>query len=248
MTASVDFTSQDFFRDPAAGIARLRAHRPGHRDQVSDHRQGLDHDDPGADRARAQGQRDLHAAQGGRRASPGCAGGCRRSLRAIANNMLTMDEPDHTRLREHRRRSVPPPRHPRHGAAHPRHRRRARRRAVRGRQPGRPRRRATRGCCRSRSSASCSACRQADRPKFIAWANSVARLTNAVGFLRMIFGLMAMRALSGGAPAARPRARRRRADRRARAGRKGRRAHQRRARWCRWCSCCSAPARRPRRI
>src|SRR5207244_4126205 len=33
----------------------------------------------------------------------------------------------------------------------------------------------------------------ADRPKFIAWANSVAHLTNAFGFLRLIGGLIKMR-------------------------------------------------------
>ena len=33
----------------------------------------------------------------------------------------------------------------------------------------------------------------ADRPKFIAWANTVSRLTSAIGFLRMIGGLMRMR-------------------------------------------------------
>jgi cytochrome P450 PksS len=33
----------------------------------------------------------------------------------------------------------------------------------------------------------------ADRPRFIAWANSVARLSNTFDFLRMIFGLRGMR-------------------------------------------------------
>src|SRR5438552_1023411 len=33
----------------------------------------------------------------------------------------------------------------------------------------------------------------ADRPKFIAWANSMAHLTNAFGFLRLIGGLFKMR-------------------------------------------------------
>src|SRR5262249_52229598 len=32
-----------------------------------------------------------------------------------------------------------------------------------------------------------------DRPKFIAWANTVARLTSAIGFLRMIRGLSQMK-------------------------------------------------------
>ena len=68
----------------------------------------------------------------------GFAGGCRR-VSAIANNMLTMDEPDHTRLRSivdeaFRRRAIV--------AMEPRirvHRRRARRQAVCERQPGRHR-------------------------------------------------------------------------------------------------------------
>src|SRR5207302_4749583 len=33
----------------------------------------------------------------------------------------------------------------------------------------------------------------ADRPKFLAWANSMAHLTNAFGFLRLIGGLIKMR-------------------------------------------------------
>ena len=44
---------------------------------------------------------------------------------------------------------------------------------------------------------------QADRPKFIAWANSVAQLTSAFGFPRMI-GADADEALSGAAPANSP--------------------------------------------
>ena len=61
MTLPVDFTSQEYFRDPAAGIAQAARSRAGRRGQVPDHRQGLDHDDAGAGRPRAERQRDVHA-------------------------------------------------------------------------------------------------------------------------------------------------------------------------------------------
>jgi hypothetical protein len=50
MTLRVDFTSQEYLRDPVAhpsSAAGIR--RP---DQISDHRQGLDHDDAGDGRQR----------------------------------------------------------------------------------------------------------------------------------------------------------------------------------------------------
>ena len=43
MVSPVDFTSEEFFRDPARGIAELRTRRAGRRDAVSDRRPGLDH-------------------------------------------------------------------------------------------------------------------------------------------------------------------------------------------------------------
>ena len=87
----------------------------------------------------------------------------------------------------------------------------------------------------------------ADRPKFIAWANSVANLTSAFGFLRLIGGLIRMRRYlqerlrlareeGGEGLIAELYVSRRRAG------------ASRRTRWSRWCFCCSARDPRPRRI
>ena len=100
------------------------------------------------------------------------AGGCRHSIATFANNMLTMDEPDHTRLRSIVDEAF-------------------RRRAVLDMEPhiraiaDRPRRTncspmearpiwcsAMRGCCRLSVICELLGLPPADRPKFIAWANS----------------------------------------------------------------------------
>ena len=62
-----DFSSQEYFRDPAAGDRKAADSRPGGRGAVSDRRQGLDHDDAGAGGPSAEGQQDLHAPPGGRK-------------------------------------------------------------------------------------------------------------------------------------------------------------------------------------
>ena len=41
---NVDFTGQEFFRDPSASIAALGI-GTGRRDQIADRRQGVDHHD-----------------------------------------------------------------------------------------------------------------------------------------------------------------------------------------------------------
>ena len=113
-------------------------------------------------------------------------------LGALANNMLTMDEPDHTRLRGIVDEAF-------------------RRRAVLGMEPriraladdlagelfadGSPADIVGRYARTLPLSIICEllGLPLADRPKFIAWANTVARLANLIDFLRMIGGLSRMR-------------------------------------------------------
>ena len=110
----------------------------------------------------------------------------------IANNMLTMDEPDHTRLRDivdeaFRRRAVLD--------MEPHIRSLADRLAdelFEGRSPVDLVQRY------ARTLPLAVICEllglpPADRPKFIAWANSLAHLANAFDFLRLIGGLLKMR-------------------------------------------------------
>jgi cytochrome P450 PksS len=157
MTAHVDFTSQAFFRDPAAGIERLRTLGP-----VVETRFPIvgkvwittTYDSTA--RVLKDGETFTLRKDGG-----GVAGlrwWMPAFVGALANSMLTMDEPDHTRLRQivdeaFRRRAVLD--------MEPRIR------AIADDLAGKlfadaPRptsSRATRDCCRCRSSASCWACR-----------------------------------------------------------------------------------------
>src|SRR5215510_14530391 len=98
MTMRVDFTSQEFFRNPAAGIERLRARGP-----VVETRFPL------VGKVWLTTTYDLAARVLKDSASftlrkDGSPAGLRwwmpAFVGALANNMLTMDEPDHTRLRE----------------------------------------------------------------------------------------------------------------------------------------------------
>ena len=98
MAEPVNFASEAFLRDPRAGVALLRSSGPvvattfpiiGRVWITTTH--------DAAARV-LKDDSDLHAAQGGR--------GARRPalvdaglIGTLANNMLTMDEPDHTRLR-----------------------------------------------------------------------------------------------------------------------------------------------------
>jgi cytochrome P450 len=98
MTLRTDFTSQEFLRNPAAGIARLRASGPVvevrlpiiGRVWMTTTRQLADH--VLQDRKTFTLRKDGGAIAGLRWWMPGI-------LRTLANNMLTTDEPDHTRLR-----------------------------------------------------------------------------------------------------------------------------------------------------
>src|SRR5262249_39802232 len=98
MSPRVDFTSQEFFRDPAAGVKRLRACGPVVETKF-----------PIVGKvwitttyeltARVLKDSDTFTL---RKEGGGLAGlrwWMPARLRVLANNMLTMDEPDHTRLR-----------------------------------------------------------------------------------------------------------------------------------------------------
>ncbi|TMJ84967.1 MAG: cytochrome P450 [Alphaproteobacteria bacterium] len=186
MTMRVDFTSQEFFRNPAASIERLRARGP-----VIETRFPIvgkvwlttTHD------AAARVLKDSTMFTLRKDGSPaGLRWWMPSFVRALANNMLTVDEPDHTRLREIVDEAF-------------------RRRAVLDMQPhiraiadqlaeelfadGSPADLVKRYARILPLAVICEllGLPPSDRPKFIAWANTVARLTGAAGVLRMIRGL-----------------------------------------------------------
>ena len=186
----VDFTSQEFFRNPAAGIERLRAHGP-----VVETRFPIvgkvwvttTYD------ATARVLKDSTAFTLRKDGSPaGLRWWMPSFVGAMASNMLTVDEPDHTRLREIVDEAF-------------------RRRAVLDMQPhiraiaddlaeelfadGSPADLVKRYSRILPLSVICEllGLPHTDRPKFIAWANRMARLTGAVSVLRMIRGLWQMK-------------------------------------------------------
>jgi len=190
MTMRVDFTSQEFFRNPAAGIERLRARGP-----VVETRFPIvgkvwlttTYD------ATARVLKDSTAfalRKDGRPA--GLQWWMPAFVGALASNMLTVDEPDHTRLRDIVDEAF-------------------RRRAVLDMQPhiraiaddlaealfadGSPADLFARYARILPLSVICEllGLPPFDRPKFIAWANTVSRLTGPVDVLRMIRGLWQMK-------------------------------------------------------
>ncbi len=120
-------------------------------------------------------------------------------IRAVADNMLTMDEPDHTRLRGIVDEAF-------------------RRRAILDMEPrilaiadelagelfaeGSPADLVERYARKLPLSVICEllGLPHADRPKFIAWTSSFTRLTGAIGFLGLIPALAAMKRYLEGAP------------------------------------------------
>jgi cytochrome P450 PksS len=202
MTRRTDFTSQAFLRNPAAGVARLRASGPVveirfpiiGRVWITTTRQLVDH--VLQDSKTFTLRKDGGAIAGLRWWMPGI-------LRALANNMLTMDEPDHTRLRGIVDEAF-------------------RRRAILDMEPrilaiadglaselfadGSPADLVERYARRLPLSVICEllGLPPADRPQFVVWTNSLARLTGLIGFLRLIPALVAMkRYLEGRLKAAR---------------------------------------------
>ena len=182
----VDFTSQEFFRNPAAGIERLRARGP-----VVETRFPIvgkvwlttTYDTAARvlkDSTMFTLRKDGRPA-GLRWWMPAFVG-------ALANNMLTVDEPDHTRLREivdeaFRRRAVLD--------MQPHIRAIADQLAAELFAEGSPADLVERYARILPLAVICEllGLPPSDRPKFIAWANTVARVTGAVGALRVICGL-----------------------------------------------------------
>ncbi len=186
-----DFASQGYFRDPAAGIARLRASGPVIEVKfpiVGKVWITTTHELAGRvlkDSATFTLRKESGALAGLRWWMPGV-------IRAIADNMLTMDEPDHTRLRGIVDEAF-------------------RRRAILDMEPrilsladelvdtlfaaGSPADLVERYARTLPLSVICEllGLPQADRPRFIAWTSNLTRLTGAIDFLRLIPAMMAMR-------------------------------------------------------
>jgi len=192
MSPRVDFTNQAFFRDPAAGTERLRALGSVVKTKfpiigpvwiTTTHEL--------AARVLKDSETFTMRKEGG--ALAGLRWWMMPALMlAVANNMLTMDEPDHTRLRgivdeAFRRRAVL--------EMEPHIRAIADDLADELFASGTPADLVARYARLLPLSVICEllGLPQADRPKFIAWANTVARLSNAFDFLRMMAGLVRMR-------------------------------------------------------
>jgi cytochrome P450 PksS len=185
-----DFTSPDYLRDPAAGLAKLRAAGP-----VVEVRFPIIGRTWITTTSETAG-RILKDSATFRMRRDGRVAGMRwwmpRWLRAFAASMLTMDEPDHARLRGTVEEAF-------------------RRRAILDMEPrilaladalaaelfadGSPADLVERYARRLPLSVICEllGLPSADRSRFIAWARTFTRLTGVVGFLRMLAGIGPMR-------------------------------------------------------
>jgi cytochrome P450 len=197
----IDFTSQDYLRDPATGLARLRAAGPVVKVRfpiigktwitTTSDLAGRVLKDNETFTMRKDGM-----VAGLRWWMPGW-------IRALAVSMLTMDEPDHTRLRSIVDEAF-------------------RRRAILDMEPrilamadelardlfsnGNPADLVERYARRLPLSVICEllGLPRGDRPRFIAWANNLTRLTGPLSFVRMLAGIGPMkRYLEGRLDAAR---------------------------------------------
>jgi cytochrome P450 len=186
----VDFTSQEFFRDPAASITRLRASGP-----VVQIRFPIIGKVWITTTQELAGQ-VLKDSQTFTLRKDGMVAGLRwwmpGIIRAVADNMLTMDEPDHTRLRSLVDEAF-------------------RRRAILNMEPrilsiadglaaalfaqGTPADLVQRYARIVPLSVICEllGLPDQDRPKFIAWTSSFTRLTGALGFLGLLPALAKMK-------------------------------------------------------
>lgn len=192
MTVRIDFTSEAYLREPPKAIAKLRMSGPVVATRfplIGDVWITTTHD------ATAQILKD--SATFTLRREDGDVAGLRwwmpRYVRTIANNMLTMDEPDHKRLRSivdeaFRRRAIV--------AMEPRIRAIADTLADELFAAGSPADLVQR-YARILPLAVISellGLPLADRRKFIAWANAMSSLTNVFGFFRLLFAFRKMRA------------------------------------------------------
>ncbi|MBR1280079.1 cytochrome P450 [Bradyrhizobium sp. AUGA SZCCT0283] len=191
MAELVDFASEAFLRDPRAGVALLRSNGPVvatkfpiiGRVWVTTTYEAAAH-------VLKDSAHFTLRKEGGSLA--GLPWWMPKFIAAVANNMLTMDEPDHTRLREivdeaFRRRAVLDM------ELHIR--------AIADRladelfAAGSPADLVQRYARMLPLAVICEllGLPPADRPKFIAWANSIANLTSAFGLVQLIGGLFKMR-------------------------------------------------------
>jgi cytochrome P450 len=197
----MDFTSQDYLRNPAAGIERLRSSGP-----VLEVRFPII-GKTWITTTSELASRVLKDSETFTMRRDGKVAGLRwwmpARIRALAVSMLTMDEPDHTRLRSIVEEAF-------------------RRRAILEMEPhilamadelaadlftdGSPADLVERYARRLPLSVICEllGLPRADRPRFIAWANSLTRLTGPLRFLRVLAGIGPMkRYLEGRLQAAR---------------------------------------------
>jgi cytochrome P450 len=191
MAARFDFTDEAFLRDPSAAIAALRASGP----VVSTRfpivgRVWITTTYEAAARVLKDSEIFTLRKEGGTVA--GLRWWMPPSVSALASNMLTTDEPDHTRLRSivdeaFRRRAVLD--------MEPRIRTIADGLADELFAQSEPADLVSRYAQILPLSVICEllGLPQADRPQFIAWANAMAQFTSAVGFLRAMFVLRKMR-------------------------------------------------------
>jgi cytochrome P450 PksS len=191
MAPQVDFASEAFFRDPAAGIATLRASGP-----VVATRFPMVGKVWVTTTYEATARLLKDSATFTFRKESGALAGLRwwmpAMIATLADNMLTKDEPDHTRLRQivdeaFRRRAVL--------EMEPRIRRLADGLADELFALGSPADLVQRYARTLPLAVICEllGLPPADRPKFIGWANSMVKLSSTIGFLRMIPVALQMR-------------------------------------------------------
>jgi cytochrome P450 len=186
----MDFTSQEYLRDPAAGLAKLRAAGPVV--QVRFPIIGKTWITTTSDLA----GRVLKDSETFTMRRNGSLAGLRwwmpGVIRALAVSMLTMDEPDHTRLRSivdeaFRRRAILD--------MEPRIFALADELAAELFADGSPADLVERYARKLPLTVICEllGLPSADRPRFIAWANTMIRITGAISFVRMLAGIGPMR-------------------------------------------------------
>ncbi len=191
MAPRVDFTSEAFFRDPAALVATLRQSGP-----VVPARFPIVGRVLVTTTYEAAARVLKDSATFSLRKEGGAVAGLRwwmpSLIATLANNMLTTDEPDHTRLRgivdeAFRRRAVL--------EMEPRIRTIADNLAAELFAEGSPADLVARYAQTLPLSVICEllGLPEADRPQFIAWAKARAQFTGAIGFLRMIGTIRKMR-------------------------------------------------------
>jgi cytochrome P450 PksS len=186
-----DFTSQEYYRNPAVALERLRAYGPVVEVKFPIiGKVWITTTQELAGRVLKDGETFTLRKDGG--AVAGLRWWMPRLIRAVADTMLTMDEPDHTRLRgivdEAFRRQAILDMEPRILVI-------ADELASQLFAEGSPADLVERYARKLPLSVICEllGLPQADRPKFMAWTNSFTRVTGAIGFLGLIPTLAAMK-------------------------------------------------------